>query len=77
MAAGKNGGLRRGMPAIALERLDERRLLSDDVGPGAPREGDVDAEVRAHDVLADVALGVRIVERSARRSCASAISPRT
>ena len=50
-------------PAVALEALDERRLLADDVRAGAPLHDDVDGEVGAEDVLADVAGGVGLVER--------------
>ena len=50
-------------PAVALERLDQCRLLTDDVGAGTPGQRDVDAELRPHDVLADIALGVGLVER--------------
>ena len=49
--------------AVALEALDERGLLAHDVGAGAPVEHDVDGEVGAEDVLADVAGGVGVVER--------------
>ena len=49
--------------AVALEALDERGLLAHDVGAGAPVEDDVDGEVGAEDVLADVAGGVGVVER--------------
>ena len=55
--------LEAGHAPVALERLDERGLLADDVRAGAPRERDVDAELGAQDVLADVALGVGVVER--------------
>ena len=48
---------------VALEALDERRLLADDVRAGAPRHDDVDGEVGAEDVPADVAGGVGLVER--------------
>ena len=63
MAAGKNGGLSRGMPRLPFEALDQPGLLADDVRARAPREDDVDGEVGAEDVLADVAGGVRLVER--------------
>ncbi len=49
--------------AVAFEALDERGLLADDVGTGAPVEDDVDGEVGAEDVRADVAGGVRLVQR--------------
>jgi hypothetical protein len=52
-------------------------LLAHDVGAGAPVQDDVDGEVGAEDVLADVAGGVGVVERLAMRSWARAISPRT
>ena len=48
--------------AVALEALDEGGLLADDVGAGAPVQDDVDGEVGAEDVLADVAGGVGVVE---------------
>ena len=51
---------------VALEALDQRGLLADDVGPGAPVQDDVDGEVGPEDVLADVAGGVRVVERLRR-----------
>ena len=50
-------------PAVALERLDQCRLLTDDVGTGTPGQRDIDTELRPHDVLADVPLGVGLVER--------------
>ena len=63
IAAGKYGGFRPRHAAVALEALDQRRLLADDVRAGAPVQHDVDAEVGAEDVLADVAGRVRLVER--------------
>ena len=55
--------LEAGHAAVALEALDQRRLLADHVRAGAPLHDDVDREVGAEDVLADVAGGVRLVER--------------
>ena len=63
MAAGKYGGFNRGIAAVALEALDERGLLADHVGTCAPVQHDVDAEVGAEDVLADVAGGIGLVQR--------------
>ena len=51
-----------GHAPLALEALDERRLLAHDVGAGTPRQRDVDAEVGAEDVLADQAVGVGVVQ---------------
>ena len=62
-----------GHAPVALEALDERRLLADDVGAGAPVQDDVDGEVGAEDVLADVAGGVGLVERL--RRCAPGPAP--
>ena len=49
--------------AVALEALDKCRLFAHDVGAGAPVQHDVAREVGAEDVLADVTLGVRLVQR--------------
>ena len=57
-------GLQAGHAAVALERLDECGLLADDVRAGAPVQHHVHREVGAEDVLADVAGGVRLVQRS-------------
>ena len=56
-------GLESRLAALALEALDERRLLADHIGTRTPVQHDVDTEVRAEDVPSDVAGGVRIVER--------------
>ena len=51
-----------GHTTVALEALDQRCLLAHDVGAGAPGQHDVDGEVGAEDVAADVAGGVGLVE---------------
>ena len=62
--------------AVALEALDQRRLFADDVRAGTPVQDDVDTEVGAEDVLADVAGRVRLVERRRRRALGRAPSRR-
>ena len=52
-----------GHAAIPLETLDQRRLFAHDVGTRSPVQNHIDREVRAEDVLADVAGGIRLVER--------------
>jgi hypothetical protein len=49
--------------ALALEALDERCLLPDDVGARTPRQRDVHGEVGAEDVAAHEVVGVGVVER--------------
>ena len=62
MAAGKNGGLIRGKPALALQRLEQGGLLAADVGTGARVDDHVHRESRAEDVPTDGAVGVGVVE---------------
>ena len=59
----EEGRLQSGHPAVALEGLDQRGLLTDDVGTGAPGEHDVDREVAAEDVAPDEVGLVGLVER--------------
>ena len=49
--------LRARLAAPALERVEERRLLAADVGPGAATHLDVEAVSRSGDVLAEQAGG--------------------
>ena len=62
MAAGKIRRLDAREAALALERLEQRRLLAADVGPGAGVHHHVEAEARAEDVRADRAVRVGLVE---------------
>ena len=65
------------LAALALDRLEERRLLAADVGAGAAPELDVEGEARAEDVGAEEAGGARRVDGAARtRASASGYSPR-
>ena len=52
-----------GLPPQALERLDQRRLLSADVGAGTAMHDDVAVEAAAQDVPADVPGGSRLLHR--------------
>ena len=61
---------------LALERLEQRGFFAADVGAVAVVRVELEAEIGAEDVLAEVARGARFVERfleAARRS--SQISP--
>ena len=49
-----------GLAAEALQRVEQRRLLAADVGAGAGVHDDVQVEAGAEDVLAEVALRVRL-----------------
>ena len=62
-ADGGRGGLMHGEPALALERLEQRRLLAADVGTGTGMHDDVDGEARAEDVVPHRAVGVGVVQR--------------
>src|SRR6185295_8506112 len=48
----------------ALERLDERGFFAADVGARATVHDDLEIEARPEDVLAEEALGARVVERA-------------
>src|SRR5690348_6703044 len=50
--------------ALALQRLHQRALLAADVGAGAARDGDLEVEVAAEDVLANQAGVVRLTHRA-------------
>ena len=50
------------VPPLALEALEEGRLLATDVGAGPRVDDEVDREARAQDVAADRPEGVRLVE---------------
>ena len=65
------------LAALALERVEQRRLLAADVGAGAPPQLDVEREPLAHHVVAEepVAAGLRRW-RAPRRAVASGYSPR-
>ena len=59
------------LAAVALDRLEERRLLAADVGAGAAAELDVEGEARAQDVVAEEArarapAAMRVRERARR-----------
>ena len=58
----REGWLEPGLAAEALQRVDERRLLAADVGPGAAVDDDVAAEVGAEDAAADVAGGAGLLD---------------
>ena len=65
------------LAALALDRLEQRRLLAADVGAGAAADLDVEVEAGAEDVAAEQAGRARGRDRRPRR-CASAsgYSPR-
>ena len=56
------GGLQAGHSTVALEALDEGRLLADDVGTGSPVEDDVHGEVGTQDLAPHVAGGIGLVQ---------------
>ena len=58
----EKGRLDAGIAALALQALEQGRLLAADVGPGTGVDHDVDREVAAEDVAADGAVGVGLVE---------------
>jgi hypothetical protein len=74
--AGK-GGLSRGLTATTLQRVEQRRLLAADVGAGPGVHHDVQVEAGAEDVLAEVALGVGLLDRRRTRRIGCSASPRT
>ena len=51
------------LAAVALDRLEERRLLAADVRARADAQLDVEREARAHDVVAEQAVLARLRER--------------
>ena len=60
------GGIRRadaGLAALALDRVDQRRLLAADEGPGAQADFQVEIEARAEDVLAQQAPLAALLDR--------------
>ena len=56
------------LAALALDRLEERRLLAADVGAGAAPELDVEGEARAQDVGAEQAGRAGRGDRASRRA---------
>ena len=76
-----DGRERRAQPrlaAVALERVEQRRLLAADVGAGAGVHDDLEVEAGAEDVLAEVARGVRLGDRGLQPAERRArTSPRT
>ena len=56
------GGLQAGHSPVALEALDEGRLLADDVGAGTPVEDHVDREVGTQYLPPHVAGGIGLVQ---------------
>ena len=61
-AAGK-GGFRRGMALLALEALQQRRLLAADIGAGAAMQIELEIIARAAGILADQPGRVGLVDR--------------
>ena len=59
--AGK-GGRGRGLPGVAFERRDQRRLLAADERAGAFHQLDVEVEAAAQDVLAQQAVLPRLLD---------------
>ena len=72
-----NGGLARGLRALAFERVEQRGLFAADVAPGAGVQMQLEAVARAEDVLAEIAARrtPRRWPRQAARA-ASVYSPR-
>jgi hypothetical protein len=67
--------------ALALERLEQRGLLAADVRAGATVHDDLEVEARTEDVLAEVALRLRLRDRRhqpvvAERELAAAVDER-
>src|SRR5262249_45251117 len=56
------GRLDAGLPPLALEGLDETRLLAADVGAGAAVDGNVERERGSEDLLAEETLRVRLAD---------------
>ena len=59
------------LAAVALDRVEDRRLLTADVGAGAAHDRDVEARTRPEDVVAEVAAArasaIGVLERAAAR----------
>src|ERR671922_369433 len=51
------------LPALPLDRVEQRRLLAADVGAGAAAQLHVETEPLAHDVLAEESARVRLLDR--------------
>ena len=64
------------LAALALDRLEERRLLAADVGAGAAPELDVEGEAGAEDVGAEQPASRAAAIALAIRASASGYSPR-
>jgi hypothetical protein len=60
---GGEGGLQPGLALLALDRLDERRLLSADVSTGSTVKVDVEVVAGTAGVLADETGLVRLLDR--------------
>ena len=65
------------LAAIALDRLEERRLLAAHVRAGADAQLDVEREARAHHVVAEQAVRARTSNAFSSRACATGYSART
>ena len=61
-SGGKERRLQPGHATVAFQAFDQRRLFADNVRSGAPVQHDVDTEVGAKNVFADVSGRVRIVQ---------------
>ncbi len=59
------------LAALALERVEQRRLLAADIRAGAAMNGDLEIVTAAEDVLADVSGLARFVERRAENLVAA------
>src|SRR4029078_10440410 len=51
------------LPLLALERFEERRLLTTDIGPIPVARMELGVDAAAKDVLSEVARGARLLER--------------
>jgi hypothetical protein len=72
-----NGGLKRGLPWLAFQRLEQRRLLAADVGAGADEGVQVEIDAGALDVLAEQARVVGFRSAASKRGTGSSMnSPR-
>src|SRR5829696_6005651 len=64
----REGRAQTGLAAASLERVEEGGLLTADVRPGAGVDGQLQVVARPEDVLAEVAGGVRLRDRSLQPS---------
>ena len=71
----REGRLVARLAALALDRLEQRRLLAADVGAGAAPELDVEGEARTQDVRAEEPGGARLADRAGDSSLGLRVLP--